>query len=181
MFPANLRSRRPDSIAKCSAAGIALSRGPGIASLFRAKASFMTLDQAKNWIKACAEQMHVQYQKVVFDEWAIVSLAENKGRILAYIGPRKDGFLKNFPADASALRAGLLSTQQNIGDFEFNRHGVGTSFESFMVIGEGLYLICNNTVQTMDAIAKEPRWLSAQVSFVELCEKFRQDPLVITE
>lgn len=141
----------------------------------------MTLDQAKNWIKACVDQMHVQYQKVVFDEWAIVSLAENKGRIWAYIGPRKDGFLQNFAADASALRAGLLSTQQHIGDFEFNRHGVGTSFESFTVIGEGLYLICNNTVQTMDAIAKEPRWLCAQVPFVELCERFRQDPLVIAE
>jgi len=139
----------------------------------------MTLDQAKNWIKACAEQMHAQYQKVVFDEWAIVSLAENKGRIWAYIGPRKDGFRLNFATDISLLRAGLLSTQHNIGDFEFNRHGVGTSFESFMVIGEGLYLICNNTVQTMDAIAKDPLWLSAQVPFVELCEKFRQDPLVV--
>jgi len=139
----------------------------------------MTLEQAKNWIKACAQQMHAQYQKVVFDEWAIVSLAENKGRIWAYIGPRKDGFRRNFATDASALRAGLVSTQLNIGDYEFSRHGVGTNFESFMVIGEGLYLICNNTVQTMDVIAKEPRWLSAQVPFVELSEKFRQDPLVV--
>jgi len=141
----------------------------------------MTLDQAKNCIKACAEQMHAQYAKVVFDEWAIVSLAENKGRIWAYIGPRKDGFRQNFAADASALRAGLVSTQHSIGDFEFNRHGVGTSFESFMVVGEGLYLICNNTVQHMDEIAKDPRWLSAQVPFVELCDKFREDPLVVSE
>ena len=141
----------------------------------------MTLDQAKNWIKACAEQMHAQYQKAVFDEWAIVSLAENKGRIWAYIGPRKDGFRLNFANDVSALRAGLVSTRHHIGDFEFSRQGVGTNFESFMVIGEGLYLICNNTAQTMDAIAKDPLWLSAQVPFVELGEKFRQDPLVINE
>jgi hypothetical protein len=141
----------------------------------------MTLDQAKNWIKACAERMHALYQKAVFDEWAIVSFAENKGRVLAYIGPRKDGFRLNFATDASALRAGLVSTQHHIGDFEFSRQGVGTSFESFMVLGEGLYLICNNTAQTMDAIAKDPLWLSAQVPFVELCEKFRQDPLVTDE
>jgi len=138
----------------------------------------MTLDQAKNLIKACAEQMHAQYQKTVFDEWAVVSLGENKGRILAYIGPRKDGFRENFATDISALRTALVSTNHHIGDFEFNRHGVGTSFESFMIIGEGLYLICNNTVQTMDEIAKDPRWLSAQVPFAELCEKFRLDPLV---
>ena len=81
----------------------------------------MTLDQAKNLIKACAEQMHAQYQKTVFDEWAVVSLGENKGRILAYIGPRKDGFRENFATDISALRTALVSTNHHIGDFEFNR------------------------------------------------------------
>ena len=141
----------------------------------------MTLDEVISSIKTCAGQMDGRYGKAVFDEWAIVSLAENKGRIWAYIGPRKDGFRLNFANDVSALRAGLVSTRHHIGDFEFSRQGVGTNFESFMVIGEGLYLICNNTVQTMDAIAKDPLWLSAQVPFVELCEKFRQDPLVINE
>jgi len=122
--------------------------------------------------------MNARYQKPVFDEWAIISLSENKGHLLAYIGPRKEGFQKNFLADAGSLRAGLLTTEQGVGDFEFARHGTGTSFESFMVLGKGLYLICNNTVQSMDAITKDPLWLGAQVPFVELSDKFRADPLV---
>jgi hypothetical protein len=47
-----------------------------------------------------------------------------------------------------------------------------------MVLGEGIYLICNNTVQSMDGIAKDPLWLGAQVPFVELSDKLRDDPLV---
>ena len=139
----------------------------------------MTLDQAKKLIVACARQMDAQYQKMVFDEWAIVSLAEQKGHLISYIGPRKTGFQKNFLTDAGALRASLLSGKTNIGDFEFARHGVGTGFESFLVLGQGLFLICNNTVHSMDAITQDPRWLSAQVPFVELSDKFRADPLLI--
>jgi len=95
----------------------------------------MTLDKAKKLIKSCDEQMHARYSRPVFDEWAIVSFADNKGRVLAYIGPRKDGFKQNFLADAGSLRAGLLNGQYAIGDFEFARQGEGTSFESFLVIG----------------------------------------------
>jgi hypothetical protein len=137
----------------------------------------MTLEQAKESIKKCAEQMQARYGKVVFDEWALVYLAENKGRLLAYMGPRKEGFKQNFLDDAGVLRAGLLAPGHNPGDYDFARHGVGTGFEAFMVVGEGIYLICNNTVQSMDAITKDPLWLSAQVPFVELSDKFRDAPL----
>ncbi len=137
----------------------------------------MTIDQAVKHIQSCADQMNDLYQKVVFDEWAVVSLEDNKGRLLAYNGPRKAGFQKNFLTDAGPLREGLSREQWNAGDFEFARHGVGTGFESFMVVGGGLFLICNNTVQSMDAISKDPLWLSAQVPFVELSDKFRADPL----
>ena len=137
----------------------------------------MTLDQATELIELCAEQMNARYKKVVFDEWAVISLAEHKGRLLAYIGPRKEGFQKNFLTDVGALRDGLLNQEYNVGDFEFARHGVGLAFESFMVLGKGIYLICNNTVQSMDGISKDPLWLGAQVPFVDLSEKFRADPL----
>lgn len=139
----------------------------------------MTLDQAKRRITACARQMDAQYKKMVFDEWAIISMVDHKGRLLAYIGPRKAGFQKNFLADAGALRTSLLAGQTNIGDFEFARHGVGTGFESFLVLGQGLFLICNNTVQSMDVITQDPLWLAAQVPFVELSDAFRADPLVV--
>jgi hypothetical protein len=123
--------------------------------------------------------MHARYQKPVFDEWAVISLADKQSRVLAYIGPRKEGFKQNFVADAGPLRVGLLQSKYDAGDFEFARHGVGTGFESFMVLGNGLYLICNNTVQSMDGITKDPMWLNAQVPFVELSDQFRGDPLTV--
>jgi hypothetical protein len=138
----------------------------------------MTLDQAKEQITVCARQMDAQYKRTVFDEWAIISMEDQKGHLLAYIGPRKAGFQQNFMSDAGALRANLLGGKMNVGDFEFARHGVGTGFESFLVLGKGLFLICNNTVQSMDSITKDPLWLAAQVPFVELSDKFREDPLV---
>jgi len=137
----------------------------------------MTLEQASNLIGGCAERMNDLYQKVVFDEWAIVSLVQHKAKILAYLGPRKDDFQKNFAADVQDLRADLLSKRHSIGDFEFARHGVGTKLEAFVMVGDGVYLICNNTAQSMSAIAKDPLWLSAQVPFVELSDRFRADPL----
>ena len=137
----------------------------------------MTLDQATQLIKSCAEQMNARYKNVVFDEWAVISLAARKGRVLAYIGPRREGFQKNFYTDVGALREGLANGEYNVGDFEFARHGVGPAFESFMAVGQGMYLICNNTVQSMDAITQDPLWLGAQVPFVELSDKFRADPL----
>ena len=139
----------------------------------------MTLNQATELIKSCAEQMNERYQNVVFDEWAVIALAEHKGRLLNYLGPRKAGFQKNFLSDAGALREGLLTESGNAGDFDFARHGIGTGFESFMVLGKGIFLICNNTVQSMDGITKNPRWLEAQVPFVELSDKVRQDPVVL--
>ena len=137
----------------------------------------MTLEKATTLIGDCAKRMNDLYQKVVFDEWAIVSLIQHKAKILAYIGPRKDDFQKNFATDVQDLRADLLSRRHSIGDFEFARHGVGTKLEAFLMVGNGLYLICNNTAQSMSAIAKDPLWLSAQVPFVELSDQFRSNPL----
>jgi len=137
----------------------------------------MTLDDVNRLIAGCAKQMNDRYGGVVFDEWAIVSLVQHKARILHYFGPRNDVFLANFAKDLGALRAGLLDAQYRVGDFEFARHSVGTGFEAFLVLGEGVYLICNNTATSMDAITKDPRWLGAQVPFVELSEKIRANPV----
>lgn len=139
----------------------------------------MTLEEAVNLIKTCANEMDARYGQTVFDEWAVLSLAENKARVLAYIGPRNDVFLQNFAKDLGALRKELLNEAYGAGDFEFERHGVGTGFESFLVLGRALYLICNNTRESMDTIAKNPRWLAAQVPFAELSEKFRANPLAV--
>jgi len=137
----------------------------------------MTLDEVTTRIKACMEQMDARYGKTVFDEWAVVSLAENKARVLAYHGPRNDDFLKNFAKDLGVLRAELHEASYGCGDFAFARHGTGTGHEVFMVLGAGIYLICNNTRETMDSITKDPRWLGAQVPFAELGDLMRMNPL----
>ena len=142
--------------------------------------NWMNLEQISGHIKACADQMNSRYGYVVFDEWAVVSLMENKARVLFYTGPRNDDFLTNFVRDLGSLRAGLRGGEYGPGDFEFARHGTGTGFESFMVLGQGLYLICNNTAETMDSIAKNPRWLGAQVPFVELADRVRTNPLTVS-
>jgi len=152
-----------------------LSAGTGFALLNR-----MTLEEIAGQIKIYAEQMNSRYGYVVFDEWAVLSLAENKARVLFYTGPRNDDFLKNFARDLGSLRTDLLGGKYGPGDFEFSRHSTGTGFESFMVLGQGLYLICNNTSESMDTIAQNPRWLGAQVPFVEFAEKVRTSPLAVS-
>jgi hypothetical protein len=139
----------------------------------------MTLDEAKGFIKACVSRMDAGYGRTIFDEWAVVSLAENKARVLAYVGPRNDDFLKNFANDLGSLRAELLGADYGTGDFAFARQGTGTRFEAFMVLGTAIYLICNNTTESMDTIAKNPKWLTAQVPFAELGDQFRMNPLVV--
>jgi hypothetical protein len=140
----------------------------------------MTLDEAKTRIKTCAAQMNARYGKTVFDEWVVVSLAENRARVLAYVGPRNDDFLKNFANDLGSLRSELLGTDYGVGDFAFARHGTGTRYEAFMVLGLAIYLICNNTSESMDTIAQNPKWLNAQEPFAELGDHLRMSPLQLT-
>jgi hypothetical protein len=97
--------------------------------------------------------------------------------VFGYEGARQQGFKKHFLTDAGGLRPSLLTRQHHPGDFEFSHTGVTTGFESFMALGPDVFLIWNNTAKSMDTISEEPRWLSAQVPFVELSETFRADPL----
>jgi hypothetical protein len=152
-----------------------LSDGAGFALL-----NPMTIDELSAKIKACAQQMNARYGGIVFDEWAVVSLVENKALVIYYTGPRNDEFLANFVKDLGPLRLALHDAQFGVGDFEFSRHGTGTRIEAFIVLGNGLYLLCNNTQNSMDAIAKNPRWLEAQVPFLELAEAIRAHPLAIS-
>jgi hypothetical protein len=138
----------------------------------------MKLEEAVALIKGQMERMSDLYGSIVFDEWAIVSFKDGKGRVLSYHGPRKIDFHKNFGTDVEMLKSELLTTKHETGDFEFARHGSGTHFDAFMVLGEELYLVCNSTTQSMNDITKDPRWLAAQVPFAELTEKFRGNPLV---
>jgi len=138
----------------------------------------MILSQALDSVKRCSENMNARYGKVVFDEWAIVSLQRGKERIVAYQGPRKENFQKNFVNDLGGLRADVLTTKHEPGHFDFARHAVGTTFEAFVCVGDELYVICNNTQTSMTEITKDGRWLDAQKAFAELTDAFRAAPLV---
>lgn len=140
----------------------------------------MNLEETMSAIRSCATRMNAQYGQTVFDEWVVVSLLQHQARILGYVGPRNDAFLKNFSDDLGPLRTALMNGQYQVGDFEFARHGTGTKFEAFMTLGEGVYLICNNTQSSMDVIAKNPKWLTAQVPFAELSDQVRSSPMTHT-
>lgn len=137
----------------------------------------MRFSEALELVKHCSETMNARYGKVVFDEWAIVSLQRDDERIIAYQGPRRENFQKNFVNDLGTLRGELLTTKHEPGHFEFSRHAVGTHFEAFVCVGIELYLLCNNTQSSMSEIAKDSRWLDAQKSFAELTERFGVTPL----
>jgi hypothetical protein len=61
----------------------------------------------------------------------------------------------------------------NIGRAISNLRGMRRALASkaFMALGDDVYLICNNTRSSMAEIARNPRWLSAQVPFADLSEK----------
>jgi hypothetical protein len=139
----------------------------------------MTLDQANKLIHESARQMNARYKKVVFDEWAVISFSNKGPCVLSYTGPRKEGFHSNFRKDLAALRRGILSKRSGAGDFDFARDEVGTGFEGWMVLGQGVFLICNNTIDSMEVITRDSHWLSAQVPFVEMSDTFRADPLTL--
>src|SRR6185295_6497263 len=133
----------------------------------------MKLLEALDKVRHCAEQMNSCYGTTVFDEWALVCLKRGQEKIVAYNGPRKENFQKNFGNDLGSLRAEVLATRHDAGHFDFCRHGVGTGIEAFVCAGDELYLICNNTQVTMNDIAREQRWLDAQKAFLELTDEFR--------
>ena len=140
----------------------------------------MTLEELGKLVRQSSDQMNSRYGYTVFDEWAVVSLVENRAKVLAYTGSRNDDFLKNFARDLGSLRSSLMSGQFGPGDFEFARHSTGTLYEAFLVLGVGLYLICNNTHESIEGISKNPRWLNAQVPFVELADRVRTSPLQVS-
>lgn len=138
----------------------------------------MNLETARHFVHSCHERMDANYQKPVFDEWVIVSLAGNPVTVLAYHGPRADSFTKTLHSDSAPIVREMQDRKYSIGDFEFAQEARGSRFDACMRVGERTYLLCNNTYGTLTDLRQDPRWLKAQKPFIELTEKFRVDPLV---
>jgi hypothetical protein len=113
----------------------------------------MDLATARLHIHAALERMRAVYGAVVFDEWALLSLAAKHGGVLAYQGPTE------------------------VGDLVFALEATGTRYDALLRVGEASYLVCNHTQKTMLDIRAEAGWLKAQGLLVELGEKFSVDPL----
>jgi len=137
----------------------------------------MNFEKASQLVTDCAIQMTRLYGTAVFNELVIVSFVGNREEVVGYVGPRPERVQNDFAQDLHKLKEELFSAKHGIGEFEFARSATGTHFDAFIVVGDWLYLICNNTSLTMDEITKKPEWRQAQVPFVELCDKFRADPL----
>lgn len=137
----------------------------------------MNLATALKQIQTCREKMDVLYQKPVFDEWVVLSLAQGKADILSYQGPRAENFSQLLHRDSAPLFAEMGGKQYGVGDFEFVDGATGSRFDACIRLGDTFYLFCNNTYGSMAELRHDPRWREAQKPFVGLTEKFRVDPL----
>ena len=137
----------------------------------------MDLETARRNIETANDRMRACYLQPVFDEWAILSLPAKTGGVVAYQGPRPDGFRRNLPDDAEPLRKITAGKDFTEGDIEFVPDAADTRYDAFMKIGPTSYLILNHTVKTMTQIRADSKWLGVQGVLFELSEKFRSDPL----
>jgi hypothetical protein len=138
----------------------------------------MNLQDARVAIISALDRMNALYTQPVFDEWVLVSLQPGRGAILAYSGPRADGYKKSFTADVQPLSREMAGQKLAVGDFVFVHTATGSQHDAVMRVGDTGFLFCNNTVKSMDEIRSSPAWLKAQQAFVELSNKLRADPVV---
>lgn len=137
----------------------------------------MKLDTARQHLRLCRERMHSLYSKPVFDEWAVIGITQGRASVLDYEGPRKDSFTKTLAIDSAQLCEVMKGKHYETGDFEFVQDAQGLSFDAVVRLGDGTYLLCNNTEGSMAELRADPRWREAQKPFVALCEKFLADAL----
>ncbi len=137
----------------------------------------MTLEQADALIKESIDKMNAIYRQPVFDEWAIVTQTDKQGLVLAYNGPRVENVQRGFFDDLKHILSDMESDKNEPGLFAFSREADGTNFDAFIVLGNGIFLICNNTTNTMEDITDNSLWLQAQVPFVNLSNKFLLNPV----
>lgn len=139
----------------------------------------MQLSEAVKTISVYMGKMDESYQRKVFDEWLIVETKSGKDEILGYIGPREDTIGDTLSVNLKHLRSALENSRLDAGDFEFTREGEGEEIDAFIVLGDGLYLICNATEKSMHEVTQDPLWAAAQVHFVSLCDKIRMNPVAV--
>lgn len=125
--------------------------------------------------------MNEAYGRPVFDELAIVQVTDVSTLSLHYYeGAREAEFLNEMMEDSVALRNDVGDTRNNLGgEFGFTREGGGEGIDAYICLGPRIFLLCNNTAQSMEEVTKDGRWLQAQGEFLNASQYFVVDPLEI--
>lgn len=142
----------------------------------------MNLKSAIARIQKSFAKMNEAYLRPVFDEIAIVSLSGTSPTVELhyYEGAREAEFLNEFMDDSVALRNDVGSTSDNLGgEFGFTREGGGEGIDAYICLGPRIFLLCNNTEQSMEEVTKDSRWLTAQGEFLNASQYFAVDPLAL--
>jgi len=121
--------------------------------------------------------MDAFFGRTVFDEWAVLSIDGPRIAIVAYDGPRAGSFSDEVRKDLLQLQAETEGERREPGAFGFTRTAEGKAIDAYIVLGASLYLICNNTRESVSQLALDPHWRKAQVPFADLAEVFRHHPL----
>lgn len=141
----------------------------------------MTLDEAIATVETHLARMNDLGGRVIFDEWALVTVFGRKARILHYNGPRREALPSTLAEDLRPFTRDLVRGEQYLGHFDFSPSAQGRAFDAYVVVGDGCFLICNNTTHTMADIREHAEWRRAQIPFAELSECFSSDPLMVFE
>jgi len=137
----------------------------------------MNTTAATDRIASALINMETVLGESAFNEWALVAKAPQGWKLMEYNGTRKENFLEEFNGDMAALKNTLDPSNTYIGDSAFSHEGHGSGFDAHMCVGDGLFLLFNNTTKSTSEITSNPKWTSAQVYFAELLEDFIADPV----
>jgi hypothetical protein len=141
----------------------------------------MNLESAITRIRKSFTKLNEAYGRPVFDEIAIVQTSEATTLSLKYYeGAREAEFLNELMEDSVALRNDVGDTRNNLGgEFGFTREGGGEGIDAYICLGPRVFLLCNNTKQSMEEVTRDARWLTAQSEFLNASQYFAVDPLVL--
>lgn len=139
----------------------------------------MNIESAIARIQKSFAKMNEAYGRPVFDEVAIVQASGATTLTLHYYeGARETKFLNEVIEDSVALRNDVGDTRNNVGgEFGFTREGGGEGIDAYISLGPRVFLLCNNTAQSMEEVTKDARWLQAQGEFLNASQFFAVDPL----
>ena len=142
---------------------------------------YMNLDTAIKKIQLALFDADAKYERVVFDEWFIVSLVGLEQAVLHYSGPRYGHNYKTFTEDIRPLANQLIEHKHRIGNVDFAPDGIGPGFDAMITLGTGFYAILNDTRGSTTELQENNRWAAVEEDLIGLGDKFRSDPLLVTD